>query len=369
MNTQFQEAYQELISTYQVDPSEEREKDCQTPRNMFIVQRFLAKAETTLGEPFQAYVNPKSLSYSININLCEPVTIDIENICSELYSSVYGNLFPYANRIVNEINLNLEKLAEAQQPIPSFRHQGKINYLQRAELVLDKDAEGDMRSGVKIICYAKKSMMLEDTTFTENCINGWVSSRISTKLHTLVSRVEHKNEVSVEKRGPIPLEDRLWRYNYYARVILGVIPKRRPSDADQSPTSTAGNLWFGDEEKEKPEFPYEATFKREDEGVRFTYTTPKYRDGKWIGRTLNRETGLFEECEITGSYETSWDISQEDAELIKNTPLPPPPSQRACGYEVKMDAKTKDRWISKCPDWMQPWALMMIKPKDESWTK
>lgn len=339
----------------------------EVPHNTIVVQSLVYYASTIMRQPFDRYIDAKDFSSGLQtLGRIGLDLLDVRRVVDELYGEIYGRTtFRLRRAQLDEINQGVEKLAALGEESLSFRYNGKINYLLRTELVLK---EGE-RPKARIVCYAKHGSSIDDTSFIDE---EMISNHLATKISSQIRRIECPQAVPLEKRGPIPLEARLWRYNYYARVVVGVIPKRRPCDADSHAESTMHNLWEGIEQDpipqgvEMPEYSDEIKFIG---GMKYMHA-PKYRDGTWWGMHLNEKTGMFELRKMgEGGKIYPLEMPEKHKQTIASTPLPPPPSRRAVGYEVKMDAKTKDRWISKCPDWMQDWALMLIKPKDGSWTK
>lgn len=341
----------------------------EVPHNTILVQSLINHTSIIMKQPFDRYIDAKDFSAGLQVlGRIGLDLLEVRRVVDELYGEIYGRTtFRLYRSQLDEINQGVEKLAALGEEPLSFRYNRKINYLLRTELVLK---EGE-RSKARIICYAKNGSSIEDTSFIDE---EMISNHLATKISSQIRHIECPQTVPLEKRGPIPFEDRLWRYNYYSRVVVGVIPKRRPCDADSYAESTMYNLWEGIEQDpipqdvEMPECSDEIKFIG---GMKYIgIHAPKYRNGDWWGMHLNEKTGMFELRKMReGGKIHPLEMPEEHKQIIASTPLPPPPSQRAVGYEVKMDAKTKDRWISKCPDWMQDWALMLIKPKDESWTK
>jgi hypothetical protein len=336
----------------------------EVPNNTALVQTLIEKASVIMKQPFTNYGNARYFSELFQVLARIDISlIDARRLVDELYGEIYNRMFRLHREELDSINEGVEKLQTLREDPLSFRYKRKINYLIRTELLLK---EGE-KSKTRVICYAKNGATVEDTSFIDE---EWVCNSLLTKINATIRHIERPAIMPVEKRGAIPMADRLWRYNYYIRVFLEIIPKRRPCDADGSPTSTAYTLLDG--------IPSQTP----------TYSLPKYNaqldlirkvhiihppiffDGKWRGQALNPATGMFELQEIDSDYTMyPFEKAEDVIKCIQNNPLPPPPSQRAVGYEVKMDLKTKDRWISRCPEWMQDWAVMLIKPKDGSWTK
>lgn len=365
---EMKKAYAEFVKNYIINFEKEGKEYSRLPSNIKAMKKLIKAAESIMGEPFIQYCDP--ILVSTNITLYARALermLFVEEVLNELYGEVYDRVFRYNVDQMNSINSMIKEFGELQEDVPGFRYKGSINYVQKIELYLgEKKTNGSVKA--KVICYAKKSFMLEDTSFIDHdCIVNHIHTILAQKLN----RIKHPNPRPIEKRGPIPLEARLWRYNYYMRLVAGIIPKRRPCDADSDASGTAIELWynFGEEWPEECQGEWKP-FKTKDVSA-WKRQSLMYSQGKWY--QLAFRNGLYEMEEIKDVFDPCdghmGHPTEEQIKIMNDTPLPPPPSVRACGYEVKMDAKTKERWISKCPDWMKDWAVMMIKPKDGSWTK
>jgi hypothetical protein len=354
-----------FIEKFEVVTSEDWNFE-EVPNNTALVQILIEKASVIMKQTFTNYVNARQFSEMLQTLARVDISlIDARRVVDELYGEIYDRAFRLHRAELDSINEGVEKLQILREDPLSFRYKHKINYLIRTELLLK---EGE-KSKTRVICYAKNGTTIEDTSFTDD---EWVCNSLLTKINATIRHIECPMIMPVEKRGTIPMADRLWRYNYYIRVFLEIIPKRRPCDADGSPSSTAYTLLDGIPSQTPtyslPKYDVQLDLIREVPIAGIHH--PIFFDGKWQGQVLNPTTGMFEFQEVDSDYRIyPFEKAEDVIECIQNTPLPPPPSQRAVGYEVKMDLKAKDRWISRCPDWMKPWAVMLVKPKDGSWTK
>jgi|SRR5579859_2520993 len=174
----------------------------------------------------------------------------------------------------------------------------------------------------------------------------------------LLSEEPPKIPVAANKRGRLTEPDRIWRYNYYMRVYVGQIPKRIPCDADASAGSTAWDLW---RKAESPTPEQQEAF-----GVWYQNRHRRDRarmvDGKYYVLRFNRVSGMFEREEVDSiDHQDERVPFDELQDILFQTTLHYPPSDRALPSATKMDADAAERWFRRCPPFMTLWKQHLLK--------
>lgn len=197
-------AFEKFASEYTVDyaDSDEAKEGYRTRSNILAVMRFIHAAEESMHVDFSVYISDSFLSLDIySHSRLHSEMPPLRYIIDTMYGEVYDRTFPLLRGQIDTINESIEKLQALGEEIPGFRRNGRIHYPERVELVFGKKREcriGDKKHTshgvlkVKVICYTRKDVTVEDQTF----IDGMGSTNtIHTALLLKLKRLENNHSL------------------------------------------------------------------------------------------------------------------------------------------------------------------------------
>ena len=198
--------------------------------------------------------------------------------------------------------------------------------------------------------------------------------KINGHLHDYIWREQLSPEekyMKEEKTRRLSEEERLWRYNYFLRVYYDNIPKRRSSIPDQNAYHTAQSLWNAGERIDKTMAQvldeWMKDIRTRPDWNCSSYNRPKIIDGKFYALHFNRTTGFFESHEVASIHDVDEHVELEEIlDVYDRTILHPAPTEKAYPSATIMEQAQMQRWLEKCPYWMESWKHKLVKL--ETWT-
>lgn len=153
-------------------------------------------------------------------------------------------------------------------------------------------------------------------------------------------------------------EERIWRVNYYYRAAYSVIPRRRGVTDGSAEWMLIQAYEFFDPIRKKYYYSCIENFLNLETGLVESkmlreYNAPRSEKEEWL-------IWLPEEVKPVHIYNPCYPHVKE---LLQQTELNQPPSERALPRPVPMDQINIDRWLKRCPSYMDSYKDQLVKLK------
>lgn len=279
----------------------------------------------------------------------------------------------YSQELVDMIMGLLQTIKEKNYPIPRFLflYEQSLLFISPVSVKLRKNIDTNrietlgVSKQIEFEFWQQYSKEHGQRAYIRSIYVSWRDiNSIQRELQHFVEQLEsqeitYETRIFKDKTGKLSEADREWRMNYYTRVFYDVIP-RRPGDDDANPNITRWKLWKSAQSPTK-EQALELKTLLESNQIYPTQSLTRMVDGKYYTLHFDQACGLYTFVETDHLAVIPEEDEDSVAKAVFLTPLPYPPSVRALPSAKKMNEKTGQMWLNRCPRYMQSWKTLLIK--------